>query len=814
MKRIFLSLSALAMMLTASAQQTAGQVNLSQGLYKGKIGLQHVKNLSDAQLSEAAKHYSATPLPSKKEVAKMLKQAPFSQTASRKARQQANIAEQRREARYTAADTLMWESWESWDGSTFAWVPSSWRRFSNFDASTYINEGTGSCPTWMAYKTDGYYVPYATDGQHVMLCLFGEEIIAADGQTVIAPMPDQDEWLVSPTASHVQATNYLSFDMAFTPIYTYLTGTTDNPEFDYDHINYDVEVLVTTETRSASNDPAKYTCLFRLSDVVADMFSKIDPENEQTLTSLLAMRWQHFKLPMTDFDGRNVRVAFRYKGKKGGAVMLDAVRISDLLPVAMYDHPEGSFYMGFTGDARLNYQKSVLMPAYTPTVWTNYSNKDTESFAWRYNINGESGTSADRDLLLSGVAPGQISWPTLQSNAGLRADEFNGGCDVVVSGQTIHSDNGTAKVGGDASITYQDGTTLNFSLGNFDPTKLYWLGEISNSGGAYAFGTGSDAFWANMTNAKYNKVSGIANVYDAPASPYVFNSVTLPLGNYFNLGANLYCTVYEARDLGNGGMEVTDNVLGQAMASEAVPVGGGHILTFTFPNVMIIDTPIAISITGVDESSVLDFAPLSQALNHDSNKGYAFVLLKNQSTQNVWWCEVAGALASVEGTGNMEISHCMGMNAVFPYLHSNDGDLFEAHTGGETKAFDIDSYWYPTKTSPADLDGWTIECSEPWVKADYAIDETEQRASLIITAETLADGIEGRSATVTIKATGCQEVITVTQGDPDAIKSPLMDIHSCESGVFNVAGMRIDSAKAKNGLFIVKKNGKYIKEIK
>lgn len=809
MKRTILSLSALALILTASAQMATPQADLSQGLYPGKIGLQHLKVLSDAQLREASTHYSATPVPTKSKLASMLKQAKIGQPTSRtKARQ----AERMNAAKYTAADTLLWESWEGWDKEAFAWVPSSWRRFTNFDESVYINQGTGSCPTWMAYESDGYNVPYATDQRTALVCLYGEEILSADGQTVIAPVPDQDEWIVSPQVSGIKGTNYLSFDLAFTPVYTYLKGTPEEPEFDFENINYDVQVLVTTNTRSASNNESNYTCLFRLSDLVAEMFSTVDHSDEKELTKLLAMRWQHFKLPLTEYEGKNIRVAFRYKGKHGGAVMLDAVRVSDMLPVAMFDRPEGTFYMGFSDDAQINFQKSVLMPAYTPTQWTNYSNDDADSYVWRYNIDGESNTSADRNLILPACAPTQINWPTLQANAGLRADEFNGGTDVPLQGQMIHSTCGMAKIGGDGNMILSNNQQIRFALGNFDPTKLYWTGELSNASNVYIFGSGSDAFWSSMTNAKYNKVSGIANVYDKPASTYVFNAVTLPLGNYFNLGSNLFCTVYEAKDLGEGMMEVTDNVLGQAQANEAKSVGGGYLLTFNFPNIMVIDTPIAISITGVDDFNVLDFAPLTQAQNHDSKKGYAFVILKNQSTSDVWWCEIAGALTSVDNTGNMEVSHCMGMNAIFPYMHSNDGDIFEASTSGETKTFDINSYWYPFKMEPSDqLNGWTIECSAPWVKAEAKLDEAGQRALLTITAETLDDGTMGRTATVTIKAIGCQEVITVSQGDPDAIKAPAMDINAAESGIFNLAGMRVGSNKAKNGIFIEKKGDKYIK---
>lgn len=813
MKRTILGLAAITLALGANAQNNVMTTSLNKSTYTGKIGIQHIKHLSDAQLREAGMHYGAKTMPGKAEVAAMVKKAIANTSTGH--RSKSNITDRISAANYTAADTLLWESWENWDGETFGWTPSSWKRFSNFDENTYISEVTGSCPTWMAYKTDGYYVPYATNGMYVMLCLYGEDILAADGTTLIAPAPEQDEWLVSPTMNGVKETNVLSFDLAFTPIYTYLTGTPEAPTFDYDKTVYDMEVLITTDTRTASNDETRYTKVFKLSDVVDEIFDETDFTDSVSISNLMRMRWDHFKIPLTDFTGKNIRMAFRYKGKQGGAIMIDAVRVSDLLPVAKFDRPEGSFYLGFSNDARLNYQKSILMPAYVPNTWTNYSNEDSESFVWRYSNNNESCTSDDIDLITPKFKPGQMSWPTLQANAGLRADEFNGGCDVMVNGQPIHSNSGTAKIGGSSSITYSDGTVINFALGNFDPTKLFWLGEISNSPGIYAFGTGSEAFWSSMTQAKYNKVSGIANVFDAPMSPYIFNTVTLPLGNFFNLGANIICTVYEAKDLMNGGIEVTSNVLGQAMTSEATIVSGGHILTFNFANTMTVTTPIAISITGIDSDNIIDFAPLTQALNHDSDKGYAFVLLKNQTSGDVWWCDIAGALSSVNGGGNMQVSHCIGMNAVFPYLHSNDGDIFAANEAGETKTFDIDSYWYPVKKDETDvMNGWTIECSAPWVSATHSIDDANQTAALIITAQAMPQDMKGRSATVTLKAAGCQEVITVAQGEVTAINSTEMNMATSDGGTYCISGQRINSANAKGGIFIEKRNGKYIKVIK
>ena len=822
MKKFLLGLLASTMAITMSAQTQPTQPNLGKSMYKGKLGLSHVRNLSDQQLSEVGRHVSAIPMPTKAQTAQMLRKAMANRPSMAKGKQ-ANIGTNLCGANYTENDIVYAESWESWytnaqtgENKGFFWIPSAWTSFINFDKETYISETTFDCPTWMCYEADGYNQPYATDGRAVLLCLYGNDILGADGKTVIAPAPEQDEWMVSPAIKGVQGSNFLIFDLAYCPIYSHLFVDGENVSVDMNKLAYDVEVLITTSTRSATNNESNYTKVFNLAEIVDEMMTSADFTDTTTIANLMNMRWQHFRIPLTEYDGKDIRVAFRYKGKLGGAVMLDAIRVSDMLPVALFDRPEGSFFMGFSDDARLSYSHNVLMPAYIPTTWTNYSNADAESFTWTYKQGETETQSSERDLQMPAVAPGQLVWPSLQAVSGARSDVYSGGADVNVTNVGIvHSDNGAAKVGGDARISYPDGTTVNFTLGNFDPTKQYWLGEISNSNGVYAFGTGSGAFWAGMTNYKYNAVSGIANVYDAPASPYVFNNVSLPLGNFFNLGSELVCTVYKAKDLGNGALEVLDEILGQATTTEAKNISGGYILSFDFNNIMVIDSPIAIEISGIDNDNVISFAPLSQAQNHDNGKGYAFVLLKNQETKGVWWCEIAGALSSVEGTGNMLISHCIGMNAIFPYIHSNNGDVFEALAVGEKRSFDIDSYWYPKKLDANDqLNGWTIECSEPWVKVEPTLNDAEKKAGVDITVEQLPSDIKGRKAEVTIKGLGCEETITVVQGEASGIEGITVDGVTASKGTYSIAGQRINRNNAKNGLYIENRGGKFVKVIK
>lgn len=752
------------MTLTTYAQTAATQAGIGNVTYKGKIGLTHVRNASDAQLSAVGKHISDIAMPTKAETAKMLRNA-LENRPSKAKQVHARTKNALSTAQYSTSDSLLFESWEEWDGH-FAWVPSTWTRFENFDKSLYNSETDGMCPTWMVSETDGYYMPYATDGSNVLMCMYGSEVLDADGKTVIAPAPDQNEWIVSPVVSGIQSANFIIFDLAFSPLYSHYFAENGQQVIDMNRLAYDVEVLVTTNTGSASNNEADYTKVFRLSDIIDEMMGDADLSDETTVAQLMNMRWQHFKISLANYEDKSIRVAFRYKGTRGGTVLLDNVRISDMLPMAKFNRPEGSFFMGFSDDARLNYTKSVLMPAYTETVWLNYSNKDADAYQWSWAEGEETVTSSDYNLTLPARNPGEMVWPTLKATSGARSDSYSGGADVNINNSTIHSDNGTAKIGGDALLTYSDGSQINFSLGNFDPTKLYWIGEIGATAAskAYAFGTGSGLFWAQVTDYKYNAVNGIANVYEAPASPYVFNKVMMPLGDLFNMGATITCTVYKAKELEDGGIEVTQEVLGQASTTEATAGVGGHIMNFNFPDVMVVDTPIAISVTGFDNPNLLDLAPLSQAYNHDNNRSYGYVLLKNASTGDTWWCDIAGKLSAVDGDGKMMISHCLGMNAVFPYLKSLDGNLFESKVTESTKTFEISSYWHPEKNVGTDaMNGWTIECSDSWVKTELEVNGMNGNPVLKVTTEALPSDINSRMATVTITAMGCEEVINVSQ---------------------------------------------------
>lgn len=812
--RLLLGVTAATLSLAATAQTTlTTDTQVTHGLNATRLNRNISRfdqlSMSDRQIAEVGQKVSANGLPSKARAQQMLRKGMAKSSAISKLKSRA-AGQVPNKAKYQPSDTLFWDSFEGWDGQTIPWLPTvnKWATKSNIeDLTPYVTDGL--CPTWFVLQGDGYNIPYAQDGMQFLGCTFGADVYDKDGK-LIAPAPEQDEWLVSPTINAIGGTNYLSFDINYAPWDTHFFVEGGDSIFDLDRIAYDVEVLVTTSTRTASFDPAVYTSVYKVSTEVDKEIANTDMDDPIAVASLLFMSWHHVQIPLADFDSKNIRVAFRYTGKKGGLVLIDAVRVSDLLPVALFDRPEGSFFLGFSNSAALLNAKFALMPAYRESVWRNYSNNDVKTHEWRYKVNGESGTSKEYDLTLPASNPTSfVDWPTLQVNAGLRSDQYKGG---EISG---------IKAGGDAALYLDESIgVVNFGLGNYDPTKLNWyagLGITGQEGGGSAFGTGGDSYWGPATDYEYNKVNGIANVFETPTSPYVFNQVSQAFDNFFNLGqGNLACTVYRATDLGGGALRIEDEVIAQTTECDDQTVGGGHMLVFNFAQPIVVDSPIAISIEGFDDDMIITSLPLAQAYNHDSENGYSFVILRTKRG-GVAWVEIAGALASLNTPGNMKASFCMAMNARFPYIGSNDGDIFAAPDNGGEKSFDLNTYWNPNGGGEGAVNPeWKVTCSDSWFKAQTIVDEKEQTVNIRVTADALPTGTEGRYGTVKVTALGCEYTFTVLQGsEVTGIEGITSDkAFNNLDGVYTLSGQRINAADATKGIFLVKKDGKFVKILK
>lgn len=647
-----------------------------------------------------------------------------------------------RKANYTAEDTLFFENWSSWDGVAFDYLPSTWREKSNIDESL-ISSVSGYNPTWQIYEGDGYYLPYATSGNYVACIPYSSDILGADNKTVITPAPQQDEWIVSPMIAGVKASNCLSFDVALTPYFLHYFAEETDTVFDINRLSCDLEVLVGESGRQASFDENDYTCVLKMSDYVDELIAKTNMEDDnEIMKNLMDFAWHHFSIPLAEFEGKNIRVAFRYTGKKGTSMLLDAVRVSDLLPQAGYLTPEGCFYYAFSTDFMLPDLTGgifMLAPAKAELTWQNHSNEDAKSFEWSYmDAEGKTVVSTDENLLMPvGPAMDYVTYPQLKVMGGDRTDTY--------------TKQGYVKYGGHTGITYSNGVQVVYGASNCDFSKQYWA--AASGPGKYVFGTGGEDYW----NGK--KVHGIGNLFDKPASPYLITEAWLSLMEFSaRTTAEFHCTIYKVED-----NAITEEVIAttaiKAKDVKKVTSSDGSVfytMEFPFDKTLYIDSAIFVFIEGFNQTGVMTIAPISQTYNHDSGLSYAFVALDNNG-DNYTLIDVASRIPSMDGYGPMCVSMYISMNAVFPYLYPLGSDEVVIPNEGGTVNVACETYFSP--------ENWYLYPEAEWIKVEKEFDETTFTSSLAITADPLPEGVEGRRGVVRVVSMGTEMNVTVLQGD-------------------------------------------------
>lgn len=749
LKKITLSISALTLALTSSfAQETnAGKspvqiMPFSNNLNKTQFISRAQKRLvTEQEISAVGNKVTATGAVSLAKAKTTLRSAKSAMTRLRKA----NVPNAYlRKASYTAEDTIYFENWSEWDGQTFNFIPSSWYEKSNVDPSI-ISSATGYNPTWQIYKGDGYYTPYAVSGDYMACIPYSDDILAADNKTILTPAPQQDEWLVSPRISNAKQSNYLSFDLAFTPYYMHYFIEGNDTVFDIKRLSCDLEILVRAGGRGTSYNPEDYTSVLKVSDYVDELIANTNMEDDnEIMKNLLDFTWHHFSIPLADIDVENksIQIAFRYTGKKGSSMLLDAIRVSDLLPVAGFRIPEGCFNYGISKEFYLMEGGRgiyMLAPAKEELTWQNLSNDDAKSFEWNYTDATGTNVSSTTEDFVTPASPATdfMAYPQLKATGGTKTD--------------IYTRAGMMKFGGNTGMSFADGSQTVYGAGNYDYSKSYWA---ANSGaGQYVFGTGGEAFWGS-------KVHGIGNLFEKPKAPYLISEIWLSLLDFSARStAEFSCTIYKVED-----NVITDEVISttKIKASDVVRVRDpqgitiGYSMSFPFNDIIFIDSAVFVFIEGFNQTGVNTIAPMSQVYNHDSGESYAFVALSGNNSYTLY--DVAEMLQSMDGEGNMCVSMYINFNAIYPYLYPTDGknEVVVPNEGG-TANVACETYFSP--------ENWYLYPEADWIKVDKSFNETDFTSSLNITAEPLPEGVSGRHGVVRVVSMGTEMYITVLQGD-------------------------------------------------
>ncbi len=743
-----LTLSLMPSMMHAQVVESANlkAANLNNTNYR--VGLAHKVKLTDADIKAMGEKCTPYGLPTIKQTIEAVK---ANKTALSKSRAAGVTTKSIRAASYVASDTVYWESFESWDGSTFDYLPDGWVEFVKSESA--INATYGYNPTWGTYQSDGYNSPYATDGSYVAMISHSYDLYD-ENETLVQEATEQDEWLVSDKIEYVQASHYLSFDLGYSPVSMHYFPNGDDYDIDFDKKSFDLEILVGANLRRPSNNVDDYVSVFKLSDVIAEEIAEVGTD-EASVSRLMAFTWHSFNVSLKDFADDDIYVAFRYTGINGGTVLLDAVRVSDLLPVAKYAVPEGAFFYGFSEEHYVVGQQqasAVLLPADRESVWKNMSNTDSRTYQWAYYQDDDTetptGLSTEESLVLPAHNASDLRlMPVLTATGEDRSNEF--------------TKTGVFKYGGNTAMTYSDVGNVLHGAGNYDLTKGHWTAPLESNSNSSLFGTGSSSFWTQYDSNLTGKVTGVANWYETPASPYIISRVWLPLTRFTSMGNSILfnCTIYKCTINEQGVVEVTDEVIANTSTTSGNVknnklADGTFNMVFDFEEPVVIDQPVLIYIDGFQNANGI--SPVAQALGHDSGINYALISLETKNKSYVMW-PLENIITNADGVGNAATSFCISTNAVFPYLYSKEGYTFEIADAGGEKSFECDTYFAP--------DAWTVEGVPTWATMEKIVDEAANTVKVKFTAEALPAGEAGRSANVKITS-NCNDItFTLLQGE-------------------------------------------------
>lgn len=651
------------------------------------------------------------------------------------------------------------ESFEDWDGVTPDWIPEGWEDVSKAD------------PCHDDYWTNGLNLTWETCGQRwadepqdgvcyarVENFFYSQNGLIVNGQ--------QDEWLISPEVAIPDNGQALYFSLGYHPGWVLCDGMS----LDFNSITNVMEVHV---SRDGGNS---WTMLW---DCLPAARSMSRNELIEDLSSTACV-WLPVRIGLHDYAGDNIRFAFRYVGKGGASMNIDAVEIrqpragedypeySDTTvdPASFYAHygiPEGCFFYGDNNDRYL-LPGGVIMPAHTELTFPNDSNVPADArFEWTYTDPEAYNLSyskfdyrqtSERDLTLR---TGSFNFSTLpQLKASFTIPSANRDTTVVFA-RLINESGGPSywQVGGAPGEDYYGydndqwpRNSYGFSAYDQNLGTSAYFGDMAFT--SYMFGTGKLIEEAGAT--------GLASVFHQPAAPYqIARGLRVAMVYDVEPDACIRVSLRRATKVNETTWTLGDEIAhASATGAELCSAGNSFAEStlqwsrFLFPKLYdadeqevrpLINEPIAVVIEGWDGQGVNQFAVMTNETDPYTE------------TCALW---TGGALGNTARAYYEHYALAVTLGAHFPYLYTETPDISVPAPGGSASVC-IDQYRYRV---PFEINGLP-----DWLTAENVKTAGERRFNntLTLTAQPNFTG-EERMATLLLSVDdGSRLTLSVTQ---------------------------------------------------
>lgn len=678
-------------------------------------------------------------------------------------------------AKETASGEILFESFEDWDGVTLTWLPDGWTIESNGDETDLSEKWT---PT-----AANSFLPAPTDGDYY----FG---INYSSKTV-------DEWLISPVVE-VPEDMSLTYDIYLSPIWFYSLDNIDWETYEFQgpkEIVFDIKVNVREEG-------GKWTTLVDYAEKFMDwsgmelaMYddSSLSPQN----------------ISLAAYAGKKIQVAFQYVGTDGQTCFIDNIRIGfPKLEGLTYMMPLYNQYWGFSRDYKGVNFESAFLPAFVDNTFMLYDYVPDAEVTWQYN------DPSDTDNWLT--AEGEeltVSYGTDYTNDFTTRTNLYYLPTMTVSapGFTTTSYKNPAdymQIGGKPSFLANTGEEINMGVLPF-MFKLSELGIYTyrmdfgmTATPIYGHNADTDAFWTEYSfhgegeEGDNVKLTGILNfIYPGP-SPMVVSGAHL-LARTENITDDIEFKAqivpindaYEpdfTRPLATATIKAKDfTVLVEGDQEPDLTM-----ISFDFDRPAVLDyseTAYIIAITGFNDSGVGYFAPYQQLIPEEPALALGWTM--KEITYNGSTVESYSNLISPYGE-DLYTAFAINLEATFPWLQCAV-ETVDISANGTTVG--LDSYY-----DAADLQVIAPEWAEVELAGRYADCTMTVKAEYSDTA---------RDGEIVIMAPGVTKVFALHQAagtGSSSITSIAADNDATIEAVYNLAGVRVNTASLEAGVYLVK----------
>lgn len=639
-------------------------------------------------------------------------------------------------------DATLFEGFESYDGTSRGWIPEGWSQMSKTDPAHVAPEGKGTCLVWEATKGDGFTSAYS--GTYVERVQVSIADFTADPITFAE---QQDEWLIT-KAITPKTGDYLTFQLCYSPFFTLFNEST----MDFSSVNNILEVLVTTDDGKTWE---------KVWDVLDDARSYTVDELWDDGSSFVRP-YHPMLVNISKYVGKNIKIAFRYYGINGESMMLDDVKVGEATPTAAVTAPNAVFPIGLSlegynlGDGSGNVLCLALAPYKTSLEWTNVS-PAYESCTWTYpDDEGNESTSSSKNLEAPEYSFAQYDAPSLVTKIGSKTSDAAKLYDAVQYGGSV-----MIKVGDN----YKSFDAAMYDLNRLVSKKA----TFSRAGdGVFGMGATSDATWNRLLETEGMKVTGMGMFIPQPAAPYTLSSANVAV--YYTDGkltdkSQLKATVYKVEDDGS----FTAMAEGYCTPSEIYKADDKSWPKAVFYFEREIDGLPTQAELFVDYPIVIQFsADLAEGEEFDFVNAFDSAPKEVENNVYVFFNDAEGTRKMINTTAlsSKDGSAAAGLYASFDATYSwlrSEEDAFEAKPAGESKTFDLDSYYNLVSSKGENLATATGEGLGDWYTVSFANGSGTEPAKMTVTVNALPEGTDVRSSYFDVEVFGMKKRFYVAQ---------------------------------------------------